>query len=167
MIYILDVQYNGDLNGLVACIGIKDWNDTSASYSKTHFIEQIEPYQSGSFYKRELPCLLEALKDLDDIEYVVIDGYVWLGEESRNGLGMYLYNALDKAVPIIGVAKNPFPKTPKRCEILRGESQKPLFVTSIGIDLEESKQYIQNMYGRYRIPKILKEVDSLCRRNVE
>ncbi len=163
MKYVLDVQYNGNNNGLVACIGFKNWNDKKASYAKTHFIEEIEPYEAGSFYKRELPCLLEALKDLNDIECVVVDGYVWLGDTTHHGLGMHLYNALGQSVPIIGVAKTPFLGTPKNCEILRGESIKPLFVTSINIELEEAKNSILQMHGKYRIPTLLKEVDSLCR----
>lgn len=163
MIYVLDVQYNADINGLVACVGFKNWNDERASYTQTHFIEKIEPYEAGSFYKRELPCLLEALKGLDNIECVVVDGYVWLSEESHAGLGMYLYHALKKLVPVIGVAKTPFSGTPKMCEILRGESIKPLFITSVGIGLEEAKNAIAQMHGKYRIPTLLKEVDSLAR----
>jgi len=77
MIYVLDVQYNNNENAMVACIGFKNFEDNEPYYSKTHFIEQINPYVSGEFYKRELPCLLEALKDLDDIELIIVDGYVW------------------------------------------------------------------------------------------
>ena len=163
MNYVLDVQYNGDNDALVACIGFENWDDEKASYVKTHFIEKIEPYEAGSFYKRELPCLVEALKDLDNIDRVVVDGYVWLGDASHDGLGMHLYNALDKAVPVIGVAKTPFTATPKSCEILRGESIKPLFVTSVDMELEDAKKAILGMHGKYRIPTLLKEVDSLCR----
>jgi deoxyribonuclease V len=164
MIYALDVQYNGDKNALVASVGFRNWDDKKLSYSKTHFIEKIEPYQSGLFYKRELPCLLEALSGLDDIDCVIIDGFVWLGEESRAGLGIYLYHALGASIPIIGVAKSPFSGTPQKCELLRGESLKPLFITSIGIDLKEAKDAIAKMSGVYRMPTFLKEVDSLARK---
>ena len=163
MIYVLDVQYNGDSDGLVACIGFKNWSDKKAAYAKTHFIEKIEPYEAGSFYKRELPCLLEALENLEDIECVVVDGYVWLGDVSHDGLGMHLYHALKGSVPIIGVAKTPFSGTPKNCEIFRGESVKPLFISSVDMELEEAKKAIVSMHGKYRIPTLLKEVDSLCR----
>ena len=163
MIYILDVQYNGNSDGLVACIGVENWEQETASYAKTHFIEKIEPYEAGSFYKRELPCLLEALKDLNNIECIVVDGYVWLGEVGHDGLGMHLYHALGKSIPIIGVAKTPFTGTPKVCEIFRGKSIKPLFVTSVNIELEEAKNAILHMHGEYRLPTLLKKVDSLCR----
>jgi len=161
--YALDVQYNENKNALVACIGFENWNDAKPLYTQTHFIENIEPYQAGSFYKRELPCLIEALKELDNIECVVVDGYVWLEDESYYGLGMYLYDALDKKIPIIGVAKNRFNNTPKKCELLRGESKKPLYITAIDIELKEAKGYISKMDGKYRFPTLLKHVDSLAR----
>ncbi|SFV53554.1 Endonuclease V [hydrothermal vent metagenome] len=167
MIYALDVQYNGDKNGLVACLGFKNWEDEKAFYTKTDFIEHIEPYKAGSFYKRELPCLLEALKDLDDIKCIVVDGYVWLEEPTHYGLGMHLYDALNSSTPIIGVAKTLFTNTPKECELLRGESSKPLFVTSVGIELDVAKRYIEKMHGKYRFPTLLKEVDSLAREKLE
>ena len=118
----------------------------------------------GEFYQRELPCLLEALKGLDDIEYIVVDGYVWLDIETHKGLGLHLYEALEKKVPIIGVAKAKFGNTPKVCELLRGESVKPLYITSKDMDLEEAKMAIASMHGKYRFPTLLKEVDSLARR---
>ena len=163
MIYALDVQYNGDKNGVIASIGFKNWEDKVASYRQTHIIEPIEPYQAGLFNKRELPCLLEALKGLKDIEFIVIDGYVWLEEESHAGLGTHLYHALERKIPIIGVAKSKFNGTPQRCELLRGESHKPLYISSIDISLTEAKESIAKMEGLYRLPTLLKEADTLCR----
>ena len=166
MIYILDVDYNGNENAVVACIGCKKWSDNTPSYLKKDFIEPILPYESGSFYKRELPCLLTALQNLDNIEYIVVDGYVWLDEPTHWGLGMYLYEALEKRVPIIGVAKNRFGNTPKECELLRGESLKPLYITSVDISLDKAKEFIAQMSGKYRFPTLLKEVDTLCRQGM-
>jgi len=163
MKYVLDVQYNGNKNAIVACIGFKNWNDKKVSYAKTHFIENIEPYEAGFFYKRELPCLVEALAGLDNIDCIIVDGYVWLKEVTHAGLGLHLYNTLEKKVPVIGVAKTVFSGTPLVCEILRGESKKPLFISSVDIELEEAKEYLLQMHGKYRIPTFLKEVDALAR----
>ena len=164
MKYVLDVQYNGNENAVVACLGFENWEDEKAVYAKQHFVKKILPYVPGEFYQRELPCLLEALKGLDDIEYIVVDGYVWLDIETHKGLGLHLYEALEKKVPIIGVAKAKFGNTPKVCELLRGESVKPLYITSKDMDLEEAKMAIASMHGKYRFPTLLKEVDSLARR---
>ena len=164
MKYILDVQYNGYKNAVVACLGFENWEDEKALYAKQHFVEEIQPYVSGAFYQRELPCLLEALKDLEEIECIVVDGYVWLDVETHKGLGLHLYEALEKKVPIVGVAKAKFGNTPKECELLRGKSTKPLYITSKDITLEEAKIAIASMHGKYRFPTLLKEVDSLARR---
>jgi deoxyribonuclease V len=163
LIYALDVQYNNNKNAFVACLGFENWSDKRPLYNKIDFIENIEPYQAGLFYKRELPCLLKALEGLNNIECVVIDGYVWLEDERHYGLGMHLYDALDKKIPIIGVAKSKFNNTPQKCELFRGESRKALYISSIDIELEKAKEYIFQMEGKYRVPTLLKYVDSLAR----
>jgi len=38
-------------------------------------------------------------------------------------------------------------------------------ITSVGIELEDAKEAILEMHGKYRFPTLLKEVDSLCRGN--
>ena len=75
----------------------------------------------------------------------------------------YLWQSLTTKIPVIGVAKNYFKDTPKACEILRGQSLKPLYITTIGIDLEQAKQYILEMSGQHRIPTLLKLVDQKSR----
>jgi len=164
MKYVLDVQYNGNENAVVACLGFENWEDEKASYAKQHFVEDILPYVPGEFYQRELPCLLEALKYLTDIECIVVDGYVWLDVESHKGLGLHLYDALEIKVPIVGVAKAKFGNTPEICELLRGESVKPLYITTKDMSLDEAKKLVTSMHGKYRFPTLLKEVDSLARK---
>jgi deoxyribonuclease V len=61
------------------------------------------------------------------------------------------------------VAKRSFLDTPEACEVLRGSSEKPLFVTAVGMPLSDAKQYISVMHGKNRIPSLLKKVDQLCR----
>ena len=161
MKYVLDVQYNGNENAVVACLGFKNWEDEKAVYAKQHFIEEIMPYVPGEFYQRELPCLLLALKELEDIECLVVDGYVWLTDEKK-GLGAYLYEALNQKIPVIGVAKNWF-KDNTAIQVLRGESKKPLFVTAAGFDAKIAAKKIEQMDGAFRNPTILKQVDQLCR----
>jgi deoxyribonuclease V len=163
MIFVLDVNYNRNGSAKVGIIGFNNWEDSGASYQNVHFIESVKPYKAGEFYKRELPCLLEALKDLKNIEMVIVDGYVWLEKPTKYGLGMYLYDALNREIPIIGVAKNRFGETPSKCELFRGESRKALYITSVGIDLEKAKKFIKKMYGNYRLPSLIKDVDTLCR----
>ena len=54
-----------------------------------------KPYTPGEFYKRELPCILSAMKRFSlQIETMIIDGYVWLDASGRKGLGAILYELL-------------------------------------------------------------------------
>jgi deoxyribonuclease V len=121
-------------------------------------------YLSGQFYRRELPVLLSAIDALSELpRLIVIDGYSWLGSPETPGLGSKLYQALDKLIPVIGVAKTRFFGTPIETELLRGRSLRPLFVTSAGIPLSEAMSFVAQMSGKWRIPTILARVDSLAR----
>ena len=50
------------------------------------------------------------------------------------------------------------------CELLRGESVKPLYITAKGMSLDEAKKVVASMHGKYRFPTLLKEVDSVARK---
>jgi deoxyribonuclease V len=122
----------------------------------------VAPYEPGAFYKRELPCilaLLERLKAQPDI--IIVDGYADLGVE-HPGLGRHLFDALGGRVSVIGVAKTAFKAAP-HVEVIRGKSTKPLFVTSAGMDIDVAVESIKAMYGKHRIPDMLKAVDGLAR----
>ncbi|MEL6491510.1 MAG: endonuclease V [Cyanobacteria bacterium J06634_6] len=164
MLLATDIQY-GENDAVAAGVLFSSWVDEESEQSFTKHIKGIEPYEPGSFYKRELPCILALLSEinLDELTAIVIDGYVVLGSQQKPGLGMHLYEAIDRAIPVIGVAKNKFADTPTDCEILRGSSQSPLFVTSIAMPLEIAKANIVGMHGENRIPTMLKKVDQLCR----
>lgn len=61
-------------------------------------IPEVEPYVSGEFYKREMPCALAILGDLGKPPtMVVIDGYVHLDDLGRPGFGAHLHRALGGA----------------------------------------------------------------------
>jgi len=159
-----DAAYSGD-RATAAGVLFSSWIDDECDRTLTKEITGVAPYEPGSFYKRELPCLLALLSDinLDELTAIVVDGYVVLGEAQKPGLGMHLYEAIDRVLPVIGVAKNKFADTPESCEVLRGNSQSPLFVTSVGIPLEIAKANIAGMHGEHRMPTMLKKVDQLCR----
>ena len=89
-----------------------------------------------------------------------MDGYVFLGD--KPGLGAYLKERIERTVAIIGVAKSYF-KGSGAIEILRGDSQNPLYVSSAGIDPMKAANLISNMHGKHRIPTLLKEVDRLTK----
>ncbi len=163
MILATDVHYT-DPTATAAGVLFTDWQSDVIQRTVTVPIPQTAAYEPGSFYKRELPCLLALLAHVSErVEVIVIDGYVTLGQANKPGLGMHLYAAIQQTTPIIGVAKRPFQNTPPECAVLRAGSQSPLYVTSVGIALAEAKQKIATMHGDFRIPTVLKKVDQVCR----
>lgn len=128
----------------------------------------VEAYESGSFYKRELPCLLTAIHHLSHpFSLVYIDANVWLGDDEP-GLGYHLYEALEKKVPVIGISKTRYlAETPLIREVYRGHSGIPLYVSSAGIALNEAATMVREMHGPNRIPTLIKEADMLSKKPLE
>ncbi|NNF97295.1 MAG: endonuclease V [Halobacteria archaeon] len=163
MILAMDVDYRQD-KAVAAGVLLRDWKDEVPVMEITTECDLAHDYVPGEFYRRELPCLLKLLHRVDvNLNTIVIDGYVYLGKDRTPGLGRYLYDAWDKQVAVVGVAKTAFKDTPAGTEIKRGNSQRPLYVTAVGIDEASAKRSIQAMHGRDRIPALLKRVDHLCR----
>ncbi len=164
MILAFDTYYY-DNKAKTVCLSFEDWrNEEFKIYSEV--ISEIAEYVPGEFYKRELPCIISLISkiDLKNVDVIIIDGFVYLDDEGRFGLGAYLYEALNKEISIIGVAKRDFSTIERnRNKIFRGKSQNPLFITSIGIDLIEASKRIEEMEGNYRIPTTLKELDRLTK----
>ena len=66
-------------------------------------------------------------------------------------------------VPVIGVAKTSFRGSGFAQAVLRGTSQRPLYVTAAGMKPEIAAAHVLSMHGEYRIPTLLKRADQLCR----
>ncbi|WP_196896200.1 endonuclease V [Aureivirga marina] len=164
MIYAFDTYYK-EKTAKTVCVKFRNWESESILEIFQEEITIPGNYESGSFYKRELPCLLSLLEkiNLEEDAILIVDGYVTL-TKTKDGLGGYLYHALNEKYPIIGVAKNDFSdENPNKREVFRGESKKPLFVTSKGIDVDFCENMIKIMHGKYRIPTILKKLDQFSR----
>ena len=166
MIYCFDTYYTEDFAN-TSVIGIQNWHDSEPSYELSEKTSGIKEYESGLFYKRELPCLLSIIKKIPmkaENDILVIDGYVVLSDDGNPGLGGYLYKELKEKYPVIGVAKNDFKSLKQnKTSVLRGESRHPLYISSLGIELKEATELISKMHGEYRIPTILKLVDQKSR----
>ena len=163
MIVAIDVSYNdADSTALAAAVIFHKWNDESCTHIQ-NIINGVRPYESGFFYKRELPCIIEILRafNLGPEDCIIVDGYVDL-EPGHQGLGRYVYDYYDKIIPVIGVAKTKYQNS-QALEVCRGESKTPLYITAAGIDLKTAANHIKQMHGPYRIPTLLKKVDQLSR----
>jgi Deoxyinosine 3''endonuclease (endonuclease V) len=162
MLACLDVSYR-DTMACAAGITFQNWTDAKPLDEKVIEIQNVAPYQPGHFYRRELPCLLAILQKLPPIDVAIIDGYVWLDGESRPGLGAHLYHALNAKVPVVGVAKTKFHGADCVCEVIRGVSKRPLFITAAGVQKELAAQHVRSMHGKNRLPTLLARADYLCR----
>lgn len=165
MIYAFDTYYYEDFAKTV-CIAFEDWLSDAEKEIFTEKTNITSDYESGAFYKRELPCILSLLSKikLHDNDIIIVDGFVTLNNDGKMGLGGYLFEALDKKIPIIGIAKNNFSSPDdKRRAVLRGESKTPLYLTAMGIDVDDIKIKLEKMHGNYRIPTLLKKLDQLTR----
>ena len=163
MIACVDVHYRGT-SAIAACLLFEKWSDDRPASEIVVQIGEVEAYVSGRFFRRELPCLLAVLRALDQPPHaIIIDGYVWLGDQRNPGLGAYLYEALGLKSAVIGVAKTMFVGVKLACEVTRGRSLSPLYVSAAGMQLSEATHHIQEMHGESRIPTLLKRVDQLSR----
>lgn len=161
MIIAVDVYYEETRAKSVGVI-FQAWEDAKPLEVITSYTENPHAYETGSFYKRELPCIQELLKltDLNRIDTIVVDGYVYVDNEKKPGLGHYVYTEVSGEIPVIGVAKSAFRDNEAVVKkIYRGNSSKPLYITSVGIELEVAAGHIQRMYGEYRFPHLLKLLD--------
>ncbi|MBP6825428.1 MAG: endonuclease V [Saprospiraceae bacterium] len=163
MICCLDVDYQSD-RGQCAAVLFSNWTDAAPAKVYRSITDDIQPYVPGAFYKRELPCMLDALRLVaEPVTVLVIDGYVWLAE-NRGGLGFHLYEALNGEIPVVGVAKTKFRGVEMvAAPVYRGVSRQPLWVTAIGMDTSEAAGYIEQMAGEFRLPALLKVADGACR----
>jgi deoxyribonuclease V len=161
---IIDVDYRENNTAVASAIVFNDYTSDSILNSYSLNINDVLPYESGKFYKRELPCILKLLNIIkEDIELIIIDGYAHLDIDKKEGIGVHLLNSISDKLPIIGIAKNQFKNTDEKHNVFRGDSKKPLYITSINYDLEKAKHIVSSMHGSNRLPTLAKLVDFTCR----
>jgi deoxyribonuclease V len=162
----VDVDYRPD-RVVAACVGFERWTDDTACLERV-VPSHVEPapYQSGQFYRREMPYLTALVEQLPTMPRIIlIDGFVWLGPDDP-GLGAYLYEALQRRAAVVGVAKRSFRHNTEGVPVLRGQSRRPLWVTAVGIALDEAVQGVASMHGSSRVPTLVKRADRLSREYV-
>lgn len=148
------------------CVRFENWTDNKPSEIYTETLEGVEEYVPGEFYKREMPCILSILKTipLDELEAIIVDGFVVLDDNGKLGLGGHLYESLNAKFPVIGVAKSNFAQIEKdKRAVFRGDSQKPLYITTMGTDIDKAAENVKSMSGKYRFPDLLKLLDTLTK----
>jgi len=159
-------SYYFDGKAKTVCLEFEDWADTDNFNVYTEVLEHVAEYVPGEFYKRELPCILSLIGKIDteNVSAIIVDGYVFLDDDGKLGLGGHLYEATAHRWPVIGVAKSNFATVDKsKIPVYRGDSNNPLFISSIGMDAETAAVHIKNMSGKFRMPTLLKKLDQLTK----
>lgn len=172
MIYlILDVHYielEKVTNASVAGIRFTGENQNTILNKYRITFNNVAPYHSGQFYKREMPCLIDLINQINEpFDVIIIDSFVYLDGLVKAGLGKHLYDNLHDKKPIIGIAKNSFLGITEKYEVYRGESKHPLYVTTEDYDLNNAKLFVKNLEGKFRIPSIVQKVDKLSREDLK
>ncbi len=147
-----------------AAVAFDDWSAPEALRSYTSRITHVEKPQRGELDLRDLPCLLQLLRDHAlDPEFIIIDGCVFLDAQDTPGLGRHLHHALGGRAGVIGVNKSAMPGMPAQFEVHREEEARPVIVTCIGIDIGAAKARLRAMHGKRRVPTLLKLVVRLAK----
>jgi deoxyribonuclease V len=161
----VDVHYLGEKEARAAVVATHDRAFAEIAWTRTAMVTPGAPYQPGEFYRRELPALRAVIPASEEageeLALIVIDGYVDLDPAGRPGLGAHVH--AEYGVPVIGVAKTAFATATHAAQVLRGQSRRPLYVTSAGISRTEAARVVSEMSGRYRLPDALKLADRLAR----
>ena len=162
-IAVVDVDY-GAVGARAACVAARRWTDEEGSEERTAAVTSVQPYRTGAFFERELPCILGVLGTIQTkFQTVLVDGYVDLDDAGTPGLGGHLYARLGGGIAVVGVAKTAYKGATHGVPVLRGGSARPLYVTARGIAVADAARLVLGMHGEHRIPALLKRADQLAR----
>ena len=166
MLAVTDVHYPETGGARAAAVLADDRRFENIVGERIAELETVADYRPGEFYRRELPALAAVLDGMAGLSLLLVDGYVDLEPGGgRPGLGAHCHLAF--GVPVIGVAKTAFRSATHALEVRRGAGQRPLFVTSIGLEIEDAAALVAGMAGPFRLPEAIKRVDALARGRAE
>lgn len=162
-VVVLDVAYDDENASAKAAAVCADAFVAGSGVDAVVDVKGVAAYEPGAFYRRELPCLLAALAQLrlGPDHVLVVDGYVVLDDAGRKGLGMHLHEATGRAV--VGVAKTRFKGSDFARAVVRGSARRPLYVTAVGVDVDEAAAAVGAMAGKDRLPVLVVRADHLAR----
>ena len=156
-----DVHYLASGGARAAAVISADAAFSRLIADRVELVPEVQPYQPGQFYLRELPALHAALDGLTGMALLVVDGYADLDPDGRPGLGARAH--AEFGVPVIGVAKTAFRTATHAIPVLRGTSARPLYVTATGMARADAAGLVRQMAGRHRMPNALRRADTLAR----
>ena len=157
----VDVYYPPSGGARGALVVASDPTFATVDDERVAWLEHVVPYEPGSFFRRELPATRAVLDGVQDLDLLVVDGYVDLDPDGRPGLGAHLHD--ETGIAVIGVAKTAFRSATHAAVVRRGLATRPLYVTAAGLSLDHAASLVTAMAGPYRLPGALRRVDLLSR----
>lgn len=162
-ILIVNINFQESVDTVAGVLFTK-WGSGRAESVLISNVENTESYIGGEIFGRELKIvntLLEQCKAKPD--YILLNGLVYSDGHSEPGFGKRLFDELGGDVSVIGVMQKQIKGLPEECQLCRGESGTPLFVTSVGVELMKAKELITSMHGKFRLPTLLKLAEKKSR----
>jgi deoxyribonuclease V len=157
----VDVHYLNDSRARAAVVAADDRRFAAIACADTAVVPVEAAYRPGEFYRRELPPLQAVIPRSGRLALIVVDGYADLDAAGRPGLGAHVH--AEFGVPVIGVAKTPFRTATHAAQVVRGRSDRPLYVTAAGMPIADAAHLVKEMAGSFRVPDALKLADRLAR----
>lgn len=156
----VDVHYPATGGARAAMVVASGPTLATIEAERVHWLDVAQPYQPGSFYRRELPAILALLGDAPPLSLLLVDGYCDLDPYGRPGLGAHVHR--EAGIPVVGVAKTAFHTATHAVPVVRNGAR-PLYVTAAGLPVPDAAWLVATMAGRYRLPDALRRVDALAR----
>jgi len=103
MIIVVDVYYTDNRAKTVGIL-FRNWDDAEPLDIIAAYTDNSLEYEPGSFYKRELPCIQSLLAngELDQLNAIIVDGYVYLSDDKKPGLGYYISFVAEQEGKVVG-----------------------------------------------------------------
>ena len=162
MLAALDVYYR-DQMAQAAAVVFAEWAAAEPLARYAHRMAVEADYVPGRFFQRELRPLEMVLDRVREaLTCIIVDGYVTFGPD-RPALGRYLFDHLGGRIAVIGVAKSKYGPAEGEIAVVRGGSQRPLYITAAGMSQLAAADAIAGMHGAHRIPTLLKAADRLSK----
>lgn len=157
----VDVHYPPSGGARAALVVAADPAFATVVEEHVAWLAQVAAYEPGLFFRRELPATRAVLDGVEDLDLLIVDGYVDLDPDGRPGLGARLHDEI--GVPVIGVAKTAFRSATHAAAVHRGAAKRPLYVTAAGVAVGQAATLVATMAGPHRMPDALRRVDRLSR----
>lgn len=164
MKWVVSARREGDVV-VAAAVGFEDWPDAEPARTLVVRVPGVPPAKRGEPDDALAQAVLRLREQpgVAPLELVLVDGAVHLDAAETPGPGARVFQALQGAVPVIGLSKAAPRDGSTSFEVHREDEAPPLYVSAAGVDLGAAKARVRAMHGRRRLPTLLKAAARVAR----